>query len=362
MNKREYLEKKLGKRIKKILVCRLSAIGDVVRTIPSVAALRELFSDCEIHWLVEDRCAEIIKGLEYIDKLKIVPRRKWKNRSLAGKIRGFLEFLNSEIKNENYHLFIDFHGILKSGIYGFMSGIPLRLGYQKPIAKELNTLFTNIKIEKHHPRISRYERNFLIPLHFDKNLKQQKANLPISNSNRNFASTYLKNKGIKEKEFVFIYPGSSKKGRYKRWKPNYYGALCKIIDERLKMPCLIGWGPGEEWIVEEIEKTSDKKAIPLPETSLKQLSAFIEKAKIFVGGDTGPMHIASLVNTPVITIFGPSDPIINEPAPFTPFKIVYANWHCSPCRNRKCKSLECLEAITPEDVFKPIKNILKEIE
>ncbi|BBB33584.1 heptosyltransferase [Thermotomaculum hydrothermale] len=356
------IENILGKKIEKILVCRLSAIGDVVRTVPSVAALRKIFPDCKIDWLVEDRCAQIITGLEYIDNLKIVPRRKWKRLGLLSKIKGYFNFINSEIESEDYDLFVDFHGILKSGLYGYFAKIPVRLGYRKPIAKELNTLFTNYKIEKVEKKLSRYERNFLIPLHFDKNLKQEKAKLPIGEDNRKFAEEWLKENGLSEKEYAFIYPGTSAKGRYKRWMPENYGKLCDLIYRKLNLPCVIGWGPGEEEIVEKLVSSAKNRVYVLPLTTMKQLSAFIEKAKIFIGGDTGPMHISSLVNTPVVTIFGPSDPIINQPATFTPFKIVYANWHCSPCRNKKCKTLDCLKAISPEKVVEEIEKLLKKID
>ncbi len=361
-NKVEELEKILGKKIEKILVCRLSAIGDVVRTAPSVAALRKVFPDCRIDWLVEDRCAEMITGLKYIDGLKIVPRRKWKKLSLFPKIRDYFRFINEELKRENYDLFIDFHGILKSGLYGYFAKIPLRLGYQKPIAKELNTLFTNYKIEKVEKKLSRYDRNFLIPLHFDKDLKQEKAELPIGEENREFATKWLKENGLKEKNYAFVYPGTSAKGRYKRWMPENYGKLCDLIYEKLNLPCVIGWGPGEEGIVEKLVQSAKNRVFVLPLTTMKQLSAFIEKALVFIGADTGPMHISSLVNTPVITIFGPSDPVINRPAEFTPFSVTYANWHCSPCRNKKCKTLDCLKAITPEIVFDETEEMFNRLK
>ncbi len=357
-NNRLKLEKILGEKIEKILVCRLSAIGDVVRTVPSVATLRKIFPECKIDWLVEDRCAEIIEGLEYIDNLKIVPRKKWKQLSIFSKTKAYFEFVKREIENEQYQLFIDFHGILKSGLYGYFSKIPLRIGYQKPISKELNTFFTNYKIEKVEKKLSRYDRNFLIPLHFDKNIQQEKANLPIGNENREFASNWIKTNNLTEKNYAFIYPGTSARGKYKRWNAERYGKLCDYLSDRLDLPCVVGWGPGEEAIIEKLKENSNTKILVLPLTTIKQLAAFIEKAKIFIGGDTGPMHISSMVGTPVVTIFGPSDPVINQPANFTPFEIVYANWHCSPCRNKKCKTLDCLKAITPEHVFEKVQNLV----
>ncbi len=356
-NPREKLEKILGKKIEKILVCRLSAIGDAVRTVPSVAALRKVFPDCEIHWLIEDRCADILLNLEYVDKFKIVPRRKWKKLGVLGKVKAYFEFVDKELKAENYDIYIDFHGILKSGLYGFFAKIPARIGYSKPIAKELNTFFTNFKVRGESAHISRYERNFLIPLYFDKTLNQTQPKLPVEPEQREFVSKWLRENKVNEKEFFFIYPGTSAKGRYKRWMPERYGKLAAMLYEKYKLPSVVGWGPGEEEIVEKVISRSKGKALKIPLTTMKQLAAFIEKAYMFIGGDTGPMHISSMVGTPVVTIFGPSDPVINKPAEFTPFKIVYANWHCSPCRNKKCKTLDCLLAINEVEVLKAVEDL-----
>jgi len=336
---------------KKILVARLSAIGDVVRTIPAVNAIRKHFKDCTIHWLVEDRCAEMINGLSCIDELKIIPRKMWKKIGFFKQLIEFQKFIN-QLKKEKYDIFLDFHGIAKSGLYGYFARIPRRIGYPKGISKEGVTIFYNEIINAEEIHISRYERNFLIPLYFDKNAKEEHVTLPINKNDTEFATNFLEKNSLKENSFVFMYPGTSKVGRYKRWMPENFGKLANMIFDKYNLKTIIGWGPGEEELIEEMLKVSKESAIALPLTTMKQLSAVIEKAKLYIGGDTGPTHISSFVKTPLVVILGPSDPVLNQPAYFTSFKIVYAQVDCSPCRNKKCLHLKCLTKISPEMVLK----------
>ncbi len=348
-------------KTKKILVIRLSAIGDVVRTVPAVYSIRQTFPDATIHWLVEDRCADILEGFPAVNALKQVPRRGWKKMGLLKRIPAVFRFIR-ELRREKYDLVIDFHGILKSGLYARFSGCGRRVGYSKPIAKEWNTLFINEKIPAVSGTISRYDRNFLLPRYFNSSASEINPGLPISDTDKKAAESFLAKYGIGIKTAVFLYPGTSARGRYKRWEPGKYGKLADMIQLQLQLPVVVGWGPGEEKIVEQVLEASSTTPVILPPTKMKELAAFIAASQVFIGGDTGPMHIASLMGTPVVTIFGPSDPVINEPARFTSFRIVTVKADCSPCRNRKCSHLKCLTAITPEMVMKALKEIRQEMK
>lgn len=343
----------------KILICRLSSLGDIVRTIPAVKAIRDIFPDSAIHWLVEDRFSTVIEGLPYVDKLMIVPRSAWRKLSFMERPGAFLSFIR-DLKAEQYDMFIDFHGALKSGMYGLLSGISRRIGYPSGIAIEFNTLFTNEKISATPRRMSRYERNFLMPKHFDDSLQQTPADLPISEEDLAFVHSFLKKHGVQSKNFIFMFPGTSYNGRHKRWMPEHYGKLIDLIYEKWRLCTVIGCGPGEESIAEAVQAESTLSPVILKQITIKQLCAVIKEALLFVGGDTGPLHMASLLNTPAVTIFGPSDKVLYEPARFTPFKIVSSEIDCSPCRTRKCSKLECLYTVSPEMVLKAVSGIFAE--
>ncbi len=341
----------------KILIARLSAVGDVVRTVPAVKAIRQHFPKSEIHWLVEDRCAAIIEGLSYVNKLQIIPRKKWRDLTPVQKIIDIYRVINS-LRQEKYDIYLDFHGILKSGLYGFLSGIPRRIGYPAALAKEGNIFFTNEKIKAASSHISRYTRNFLLARHFDPAGIEERADLPLTKADREFAQDFLLHHGLQGKKYVSIFPGSSQVGKYKRWPPELYGNLVDLLHGKLNLASVICWGPGEEDLVNKVKQNCLHPPVIMPLASLKQLCAVIERSCLFIGGDTGPMHMASMVGTPVTAIFGPSDLIINEPARFTPFRYVHAGVDCAPCRNKSCPDLKCLRNITPEMVFEAVEKIL----
>ena len=343
---------------KKILVARLSAVGDVVRTIPAILALRKRYPESVIHWLVEDRCSELLTGMNGIDELRIVPRRQWKTLNLLDRFRAFTRFIRS-LRRERYDLYVDYHGILKSGVYGAMARIPRRVGYPRGIAKEWNTLFNNEFIPQRSPRISRYERNLALTRYFDSDALVSRPGLPLSSADRAFATDFLKQCKLEPGRYAFLYPGTSQRGRYKRWNPDRYATVVEQLYES-GLPSVIGWGPGEEPVVERIRSRSGVAVHVPPLTSLKELGALIECAGVFIGGDTGPMHMASLLGTPVVTLFGPSDPVINEPATFTPFRIVYTSVDCSPCRKKDCRTLVCMDGISPEMVLASVNDLMKE--
>ncbi|WP_005035202.1 glycosyltransferase family 9 protein [Holophaga foetida] len=331
---------------KKILVIRLSAIGDVVRTVPSVLALRGIFPQATIHWLVEDRCAEIITGLEGVDALKIAPRRAWNKLKGLARFRAMLAF-GRELKAEGYDLVVDFHGVAKSAFLAFLTRSPRRVGYPKGIAKEGSHIFLTERVPLVAGKLSRYDRNFLLPRYFDPAVTEPEPTLPIGEGDRSMAQGFLAEHGLVPKGYAFLYPGTSKVGAYKRWPAESFGRVADLVWERFGVPAVIGWGPGEEEMVERLVKVARHPIHVLPLTSMKEMAAVLEQARIYIGGDTGPLHIASLVHTPALAIYGPSDPVLNEPWRKTPFRIVRTGIGCSPCRNRKCDHLSCLRLLEP---------------
>ncbi|MBP1627607.1 MAG: rfaC 2 [Holophagaceae bacterium] len=342
---------------KKILVIRLSAIGDVVRTVPSVLALRSLYPQATIHWLVEDRCAEIITGLEGIDGLRIAPRRAWNKLKGLARFRAMLAF-GRELKAEGYDLVVDFHGVAKSGFLAFLTRSPRRVGYPKGIAKEGAHIFLTERVPLVAGRLSRYDRNFLLPRYFDPAVAEPEPTLPIGEGDRSMALGFLAEHGLVPKGYAFLYPGTSKVGAYKRWPAESFGRVADLVWERFGVPAVIGWGPGEEEMVERLVKAAKHPVHVLPLTSMKEMAAVLEQARIYIGGDTGPLHIASLVHTPALAIYGPSDPVLNEPWRKTPFRIVRTGIDCSPCRNRKCDHLSCLRLLEPERVAAVVSELL----
>jgi ADP-heptose:LPS heptosyltransferase len=139
--------------------------------------------------------------------------------------------------------------------------------------------------------------------------------------------------------------------------PLQYGQLADRLVHELKATVIFTWGPDELSWVEGIRKQMKEPSILGPRTgSLVQLGEVYTHCDLYIGGDTGPMHLASLMGIPAVVIFGPTDPIVNEP--FGKHKKVRKEVGCNPCRNRSCKDLTCLKMITVGDVFRATEEIL----
>ena len=330
----------------KILIIRLGAVGDIIRTVPAVIFLKETIKAEEIHWLAEDWASNLLLNHPQIKKVHIVPRKKY---SAIFKI---LE----DIKNENYDYVLDFHGILKSGLISFFTGIKKRIGFHRKNCKELNFIFNNIKAPFISNRVTRIEKNFnlLKPLIGDFQIpKKLRTEFKIEPEKKSKIRNFLNFKD-NFKYLTGINPCTSKSGSYKEWPVKYFSELIRIISEQFngEMAFVITWGPGEKEKVAPILSAGEKysNVFMAPETDMKELMYLISQLDFFVTGDTGPMHLASALNIPILALFGPSDAQINKPWGYKNV-IAKVDVGCNPCRNKKCTDLKCQYKLTPETVF-----------
>jgi lipopolysaccharide heptosyltransferase I len=346
---------------KKILILRLSAVGDVIRTLPAVKAIKTHSPSASITWMVEEPSKALIEGQPEIDEVILFPRQRWSEgiRSLQGgwrtigEIRSFVQSL----REKRFDLALDFHGILKTGLLSLLSGSPRRVGFERRSSKEGNFLFSNIKVRLPNKRISRFERNFHLLKGMGLEVQSKDYSLYIPAEDQKYVKTFLSQifPPLKSPS-IAIHPGTSPKTVYKRWMPDQYAQLADRLVRELKATVLFTWGPGELDLVKGIQKGMKESSILGPHTSsLTQLGEVYRHCDLYIGGDTGPMHIASLMGTPVVVIYGPTDPVLNEP--FGSHKKVIKNVGCNPCRDRSCKRLKCLEEITVDDVIKATKEV-----
>ncbi len=353
------------KGIERVLIIRLSAIGDVVRTLPAVNALRSRFPTAHIAWVVEEKAQDVLAHQPEIDETIVFQRDRWK-RSILNPLtflRTIREVYRSvhELRGKHYDIVFDFHGILKSGLISYLSGAKERVGFSRGYCKEWNHLFNNRKVRPRSNRISRFERNFALLSSLGLDGGGRDVNLHVSQEDVDYVDQFFRSRcAVVSGPLVAIHPGTSPKTSYKRWASTKYGELADRLMEELKASVLFTWGPGEKAMVDEVRARMRRDSMVAPETrSLKQLAEIFRRCSLYIGSDTGPMHIASLVKTPVVGIYGPTDPIVNAPYEGTPHIIVRKNLPCSPCRDRGCKDVECMKVISSQDVFDAAKTLLE---
>lgn len=346
---------------KRILVIRLSAIGDVIRTLPAVQALKTQLPS-SISWVVEEPSKTLLESQPEIDEVILFPRKRWSEgiRSIRRWKRTFFEVVRFifYLRGKNFDIALDFHGILKSGLLSFFSGAFKRVGFARRWSKEGNFLFSNVKVDLPEERISRYRRNFILLKGVGLNTTDPPFQFHIPYKDRSYVDSFFSQlPNPIQRPLIAIHPGSSPKTIYKRWMPDRYGALADQIIREFKATVLFTWGPEELEEVKAIQSKMSELSFLGPRThSLTQLGEIYRRCDLYIGGDTGPTHIASLVKVPVVVIFGPTDPVENEPLGF--HKKVRKEVGCNPCRNRSCKKMICLKAIEVEDVFNAVKEIL----
>ena len=346
----------------KILILRLSAVGDVIRTLPAVQVLKEHYPSSTVTWIVEEPSQAFLKSQKEIDEVILFPRRRWTKgikslKGVWGTVREMVRF-TVDLRRQRFDVVLDFHGILKSGLLSFLSGSPKRVGYDRRSSKEWNFLFSNVKVKLPEKKVSRFQRNLTLLRGIGLDAKEFKYHLHIPPEDQEYVGSFFKNMSANlQKPLIAIHPGTSPKALFKRWMPDQYAQLADRFIRELDASVLFTWGIEElEW-VKSIQKEMKEPSLLGPKTeSLTQLGEVYRHCDLYVGGDTGPMHIASLMGVPAVVIYGPTDPIENEP--FGNHIKVRKEVGCNPCHEYSCKELVCIKAISTDDVFKATKEVL----
>jgi ADP-heptose:LPS heptosyltransferase len=333
-------------------VVRLGALGDVVRTLPAVSSLRAAYPGSHIAWLVEPVSASIVEGQPWVDEVIQFPRgllreslRRWRLGSAWRIARRFL----TELRRRRFDLVLDFHSILKSGVLMRLSGASRRIGYGRPFSREGAFLFAGERARIEPAKISRFERNQGLVRFLGVATEPDPRPLRLDPATLERVEKALG----PGPATIAIHPGTSDATPYKRYTVAGYAAVARALADRLGVASVVSCGPAgdDRAFASAIVEASGGAARIAPETpSLADLAALFSCSRLYIGGDTGPMHVASLVGTPVVQILGPTDPVENAPFPGTPSRTVRVQIHCNPCR-RGCAAATCMRVIPPDAVI-----------
>jgi 3-deoxy-D-manno-octulosonic-acid transferase/heptosyltransferase-1 len=343
----------------RILVIRLGAVGDVVRTLPAVSALRAGLPGARITWLVEPASASVVANQPWVDEVLLFPRPQLVGLLRAGRLCALARALRAfvrELRGRRFELVVDFHAILKSALLARLSGAPVRASYARPYAREGAWLLANRRARVTPRRASRFARNAALVRFLGIAAEPAAAPLRLSAG----ASVRVAAALGEGPAPVVIHPGTSDSTPHKRWTVGGYAQVARALAAASGAPVLVTAGPAADdraladAIVAEAGGAA-RRAPPTP--SLADLAALFAAARLYVGSDTGPMHVASLVGTPVVQLLGPTDPVENQPWERTPSRSVRVPVACSPCR-RGCAAAVCMRVIRPEQVVAAARELL----
>lgn len=336
---------------RRILLVRLSALGDVVNTLPAVSAVREAFPAARLGFIVEDRCRDVVVGHPAIDRVYVYPRKRWQTDFFRfwrwGRLVSEVGAFFREIRSERYDVALDFQGNLKGALHAWLSGSPERIGFARGHCNELNWLFSTHRVRPATERMYRVEKflSLLAPLGIAPGRPHYV--LPRSEESRTRARRSIRELGWAGGDYIVLHPGTSEFGKIKRWPIDRFGALArKLSAEGHRV--LVVWGPGERGMAEAIAKEGGPAVRVAMETrSILDLAELIAGARVFVGADSGPLHIASAVGVRSVALFGPKDPAVY--GPFNPLgRVVY---------KPDGGGTASMEAITVEDAHAAVASL-----
>jgi ADP-heptose:LPS heptosyltransferase len=343
----------------RILVIRLGALGDVVRSLPAVSALHAAFPAARITWLVEPAAASVLAGQPFIDEICVFPRDALQTRlrsgslpSLVRDVRRFIRLL----RRGRFDLVLDFHSILRSSVLSRLSGAPVRVAYAPPFGRECSHLLANRLLRLPARKVSRFERNASLVRFLGVPFSPAAHPLRLPDAVRTRMSVALAGRAAA----VVIHPGTSESTPYKRYPIASFAEVARRLEGETGLRCLVTRGPSRAEIetANGVVERSGGSAELAPETpTLLDLAALFASSRLAIAGDTGPLHVAALVGTPVVQLLGPTDPVENAPWEGVPSKSLRAGLACSPCR-RGCAAATCMQALAPEHVLAAARELL----
>ncbi len=349
---------------KRILVVKPSSLGDVVHTLPVVHAIKRCFPTCHLGWIVQKPFNEILESDPAIDE--IIPihipstsdplaRRGTFFRATVATL-SVLRALRSRFNENPYDVVLDLHASFRSGLLGRTNPDSVRIGFAD--AKELNTLFQDHLIEPGPDRVHAVDKNLAFAEHVGCPTVPEDLSLVVDPQAQERVRSFLEGAGIRDGNRS-VYANPTARWETKFWTVEGWAALADLLIERSKASVVFAGSPADVPYIEEITSRMDRKAlVAAGKLNLAEAAALIEKSDVYVGVDSGPMHIAAFVGTPVVALFGPT-----EPAKVGPYglghKIVYLNdLDCIGCRKRRCRDRKCLEDLKAETVFEETVQLL----
>ena len=326
-----------------ILVVRLGALGDIVHTVPAVAALRAAFPAARIDWLVDARHRPFLDLVTVLDRIVVLERA-----SPAGWVE-----VTRRLRQTSYDVALDFQGLMKSAILARASGAPRVLGFSIWHLREKTARpFYSESIEAAGGHVVHKNLRLLEAL----GVHDDRVVFPLADIESAASNEVVAAAG--GAPIALINPGAAWPN--KRWDPQRFGAVAAFRREVRGFAPFVLWGPGEEAQARAVIDASSGAARQAPATRIADLVALCRRASLMISGDTGPLHIAAAVGTPIVSIFGPTDPQRN--GAWSPLDAVVSRYESCECHyDRRCHaSAWCLDAINVSEVTAAVQHRLAE--
>lgn len=346
--------------IERLVIVRLSAMGDVIHTLPAAQALRDAFPNATIGWLIEERWAELLcapgtprRGLRspqrpLVDWIHTVDLKGWRKSLFTLHTAERIARVWNDVRSARYDVALDLQGAIRSAVLARWSGAPVIFGASQPRESPASLFYTRPVIVRGTHVV---EQNLSIAESFvGRKLSVSTAELPRDDAAESRAKQRLREASIRD--FVILNPGAG--WGAKRWPAERFGRVATALAAQ-GLQSIVNHGPGEESLAREVKTTSGGTAYPF-QCSISELIALTRQATLFIGGDTGPLHLAAALKIPVVAIFGPTDPARN--GPYGTRSIVLRNPESSTSHARVAQPDQGMLEITVDSVVDAARSLL----
>ena len=288
-----------------ILILRLSALGDIIHTLPAVAALRSRYPEARMGWLVEEPYRDLVERVSPADVVFSAATRRWRKNLASGATRAEIRELVRQLRASGRGaMAIDFQGLMKSAAFGVLSGASRRFGFRGNAVREKATVLLNNR------RIEVDTSGHVVEWNLDlaRGAGADATVPPAIDLSPLIATPGDDLVATMDQRPVLMFPGAGHSS--KRWGAERFAELASLLGQRGLPVCVI-WGPGEKDLAEVVASRS--AAVLAPPTNLRELAFVLSQGRLLIASDTGPLHMAAALGTPVVGLFGPTNPARNGP-------------------------------------------------
>jgi heptosyltransferase-1 len=346
---------------KSLLIVRLGAMGDIIHTLPAATALRQAFPQATLGWVIEERWAELLCTLPtarsgprspqrpLVDRIHAVNTAKWRRSAFSPQTWVEIAAGLSELRAPRCEIAADFQGAARSALVARWSGAPVVYGVAQARENIASLFYTRQVIAR---GVHIVEQNLsLAEAIAGRPLKLPGLEFPADPAGEQEWDRWLGARGIAG--YVLLNPGAG--WGAKRWPAERYGIVAREL-AREGLKTIINVGPGEQALARAVAAASGGAAESLV-SSVSQLIAITRRAGLFIGGDTGPLHLAAALGVPVVAIFGPTNPARN--GPFGSRSVVLRSPSSQTSHSRRSAPDQSLLEITSEQVARAARELIR---
>jgi heptosyltransferase-1 len=307
----------MAQGVERVLIVRLGSMGDVIHALPAAALLRRAFPSSTLGWMIEERWAELLcapgtprvgqrsAGRPLVDAVHAVNTLQWRSAPFSDATWKEARSAWRELRAARYELAVDFQGAVRTALMARGTGAQTCVGFESPREHAAGVFYTHT-VEAGGTHV--IEQNVALAAAIAEVVPEvPPAEFPLDPVAEESCERRLRLHAVRQ--FAILNPGAGWEG--KQWPPERYGEVARGL-ARMGLRCLINFGPGEEELARAAAAASAGAAEAVP-SSINELIAFTRRARLFIGGDTGPMHLAATLAVPVVALFGPTSPARNGP-------------------------------------------------